>query len=215
MKIKAKCVVAAAIGITLFLGAGLLLAQQPKGVYKAVAPQGIQFSKVPQSVQMERAAELANIPPAPAPLPAGARQASYNQIRVAAGLVQVTTTAVVPAHVTLTPEAPKSGHNSYAVFNGHNFPDPSQWKFGPAQTMPMSYASGSMYFNFDTIPGKTYMVDLYVSPQKNYYLQGAFNGTVTPQNGHIIVGFTANARESQLKVGSYFYFYRCEITLVN
>ena len=54
MKIKAKCVVAATIGITLFLGAGLLLAQQPKGVYKAVALQGIHFSKVPQSVQMAR-----------------------------------------------------------------------------------------------------------------------------------------------------------------
>lgn len=214
MRIKTKHVVAAAIGITLSLGAGLLHAQPPKGVYKALAPQGIQFSKVPQSVQMERPAELANIPPAPPPLPAGARQASYNQIRAAAGLVQATT-AVVPAHVILTPEAPKSGRNSYAVYDGHNYPDPSLWKFNPAQTLPFAYTRNGLYFSFDTIPGKTYMVDLYVTPQKEYFLQGAFTGKVTPQNGHILVGFTANARESQLRVGSYFYFYRCEITLVN
>jgi hypothetical protein len=215
MKIGTKHAVAAAIGITLFLGAGLLLAQQTKALHKAVTLQGVQFSKLPQGVQMERPAELANIPPAPPPLPAGARQATYNQIRAAAGLVQVTTTAVVPAQVTLTPEAPKSGRNSYAVYDGHNYPDPGQWKFYPAQTLPFAYTRNGLYFIFDTIPGKTYMVDLTVTPQKEYYLQGAFTGKVTPQNGHILVGFTANARESQLRVGSYFYFYRCEITLVN
>ena len=214
MRIKAKCVVTAAIGIALFLGAGLLLAQPPAGMHKAIALQGIHFSKVPQSVQMERPAELANIPPAPPPLPAGVRQATYNQIRASAGLVQATT-AVVPAHVTLTPETPKSGRNSYAVYDGHHYPDPSQWKWGPGQTMPMSYSRNALYFAFDTIPGRTYMVDLYVAPQKDYFLQGAFTGKVTPQNGHILVGFTANARESQVRVGSYFYFYRCEITLVN
>jgi hypothetical protein len=215
MKINAKCIVAAAIGITLFLSAGLLLAQQPKGVYRAVTLPGVHFSRVPQGVQMERPAELANIPPAPAPLPAPSRQASYNQIRAAAGLMQATTAVVAPAHVILTPDAPKSGQSSYALYNGYNYPDPRVLTNGPPEIMPITYSTNHLTFTFDTIPGKTYMVDLFVSPQKMYTLQGAFTGTVAPQNGHLIIGFTANSRVSQLRVLSGFYFFRCELTQVH
>lgn len=215
MKIKAKCVVAAAIGITLFLGAGLLLAQQPKGVYKAVAPQGIHFSKVPQSMQMARPAELANVPPAPAALAPQARQTTYNQIRAAAGLAQAPPAAVVPARVTLTPEAPKSGQSYYSLSNGHNYPNWLEAMARMGQSTPVTYAAGYLTFTFETVPGKTYMLDLFVSPEKDYGLAGLFSGVVRPQNGHIIVGFTANANLSVLQVDRQFYFYRCELTQVN
>lgn len=215
MKINAKCIVAAAIGITLFLSPGLLLAQQPKGVYKALAPQGIHFSKVPQQVQMDRPPEIANVPPAPAALAPQVRQATYNQIRAAAGLMQATTAVVAPAHVILTPDRPRSGQSSYALYNGYNYPDPRVLTNGPTESMPITYSTNHLTFTFDTIPGKTYMVDLFVDPQKMYTLQGAFTGTVAPQNGHLIIGFTANSRVSQLRVLSGFYFYRCELTQVN
>ena len=122
MNTKAKSVVAAAIGITLFFGPGLLFAQQPKGVYKAVTLPGVRFSKVPQSVQMTRPAELANVPPAPVALAPQARQATYNQIRAAAGLAQTPPAAVVPARVTLTPEAPKCGRSHYSLYSGAQVP---------------------------------------------------------------------------------------------
>jgi hypothetical protein len=204
MKIKAGRIMAATITITLFLGPGLLFAQQPKGVYKALAPQGIHFSKIPQQVQMDRPAEIVNVPPAPAALAPQVRQATYNQIRAAAGLAQTPPAAVVPARVTLTPEAPKSGNSYYILYNGYNFPDSLY-----------TYAVEKLIFSFETVPGKTYMVDLFVSPQKEYGFAGLFNGVVTPQNGHILVGFTANASVSHLHVYRKFYFYRCELTLVN
>jgi hypothetical protein len=204
MKINAGRIMAATITITLFLGPGLLFAQQPKGVYKALAPQGIHFSKVPQQVQMARPAEIANVPPAPAPLPAPSRQASYNQIRAAAGLMQATTAVVTPAHVILTPASPKSGNSYYILYNGHNFPN-----------TPFTYAVEALIFSFETVPGKTYMVDLFVSPPKEYGFAGLFNGVVRPQNGHILVGFTANASFSHLQVDRQFWFYRCELTQVN
>ena len=215
MKIKAKCVVAATIGITLFLGAGLLLAQQPKGVYKAVALPGVHFSRVPQSVQMARPAELANVPPAPAALASQARQATYNQIRAAAGLAQTPPAAVVPARVILTPEAPKSGRSYYALYDGSNYPNWLDAMAGMMQSTPFTYVVGNLFFTFETVPGKTYMLDLFVSPEKDYGVGGLFNGVVRPQNGHILVGFTANASFSQLQVERQFFFYRCELTQVN
>lgn len=215
MNTKAKSVVAAAIGITLFFGPGLLFAQQPKGVYKAVTLPGVHFSRVPQSVQMTRPAELANVPPAPVALAPQARQATYNQIRAAAGLAQTPPAAVVPARVTLTPEAPKSGRSHYSLYNGHNYPNWLEAMAGMMQSTPFTYAAGYLSFTFETVPGKTYMVDLFVSPEKDYGLAGLFSGVVRPQNGHILVGFTANTNVSQLQVDRQFYFYRCELTQVN
>jgi hypothetical protein len=212
MKIGTKHAVAAAIGITLFLGAGLLPAQQTKALHKAVALPGVFFSKVPQNVQMARPAELANIPPAPAALAPQARMAAFNQTRTAAGLSQSPPAAIAPARVVLTPEAPKSGRSHYAIYQGSNYPDPYLSMGFPT---PFTYVAGYLLFTFETIPGKTYMVDLYVSPHKDYGVAGLFSGIVRPQDGHILVGFTANAALSVLQVDRQFTFYRCELTLVN
>ncbi|MBP1599671.1 MAG: hypothetical protein H6Q05_5048 [Acidobacteria bacterium] len=83
------------------------------------------------------------------------------------------------------------------------------------QSTPFTYVVGNLFFTFETVPGKTYMLDLFVSPEKDYGVGGLFNGVVRPQNGHILVGFTANASFSQLQVERQFFFYRCELTQVN
>ena len=35
------------------------------------------------------------------------------------------------------------------------------------QSAPFTYAAGYLSFTFETVPGKTYMVDLFVSPERD------------------------------------------------
>ena len=225
MKIKTGSIMALAVGMTLMFDPVMVSPETFKQQMKPVALQRINFSKAPQGVQLVRPPALMDIPPSPAPLSPQMRNDAINQIRGAVGLTPLRPSApagsVVPVHVVLTPDRPKSGLSTYAVLHGHHFPDPKNWE-GLQQTIPFTCLPGewesSLLFNFDTLPGKTYMIDLFVGPQRVFILEGVFSGNVSPQDAHIIIGFTANSRISFLKVRTNaqgFFFWRGELTQVN
>jgi len=61
-----------------------------------------------------------------------------------------------------------------------------------------------LYFG-ETVPGKTYMLDLSVGDypphmDNAWQISGAYEGRVSPRKGHMIIGFTAVNRETTLKL---------------
>lgn len=197
---------------------GVEPSQQPvqqlqKGIQPA-ATDGVYFSKTPQSVKLELPPELKTAPPSPAQLTSQSRLAAINKIRQNIALPPVQ--LIPPAHVILTPDAPRFRESFYSILVGSNYPNP---KISPRTT-----TNKNLLFEFNTVPGKTYMIDLHVSQSTTevnvkYNLSGIFTGTVTPKNGHIIIGFTAKTSNSSLDVARYasfsWNFYRCELTQVN
>lgn len=225
MKIKTRYIILSLIGVILLVAPGMLSAVEPVAVKQPITMKGVYFSKTPQSEKLTPPPELKNLPPTPAPLTPQVRNQAINQIRGTVGLSPLKPTVpaepVVPAHVFLMPDAPKSGLSYYVLYRGHNYPDPKSWT-GLEQAIPFSYGLDStsfLIFTFDTLPGKTYMIDLTLGPQKIFTLSGVFTGDVTPQGAHILVAFTANSRTSSLKVRSkysgFFVFWRGELTQVN
>jgi len=233
MKIKTSYLILSLMVVILLVVPGMLFAIEPVMVKQSITMKGVYFSKTPQSVQVTLPPALKNIPRSPAPLTPQVRNNAINQIRGAIGLKAlipvVPAGTVVPTRVVLTPYAPKSGLSNYTIYNGHNFPDPRGG--GSGSGMPFSYVlpiSGShLQFTFDTLPGKTYMADLAVGPDRTFTLLGAFGGEVNLQGSHIIIGFTANSKSSLLIVKAKevssasglsvpdFVFWRCELTQVN
>lgn len=189
------------------------------------AQQSVFFS--PNQTQLALPAELQNVPPHPAPLSPEKRNLAINQIRGIVGLKALVSTnmsyPLIPVHLVLTPDIPRSGLSSYAVNSGDNYPNPQMWT-GSAQSMPLSVfgriSNSFLLFNFHTAPGKSYMVDLFLGSPTPYLLEGVFVGEATPQNYHLIIGFKAVSMWSTLKVKPKYggvprAFYRCEVTQVD
>ncbi|MCK7504087.1 MAG: hypothetical protein MZV70_08250 [Desulfobacterales bacterium] len=114
----------------------------------------------------------------------------------------------------LTPGAPKSGQSYYNIIGGWNLPAAAP------SGVSWIFANKAIGFSFATIPGKIYMVDLSVhSFNQLINVSGAYNGSASPVDGHIFVGFSANSLESWLILtansNSDLCFYRCELTQVN
>ena len=230
MKIKTRYIILSLIGVILLVVPGMLFAVEPVAVKQPITMKGLYFSKTPQHVPLTPPPELKDLPPTPAPLTPQVRNRAINQIRGVVGLsplIPATPTApVVPPRVFLTPDKPKSGRSYYILVLGHNYPDPSLWTGNIGQVLPFSYgasaSSSYLTFVFDTIPGKMYMIDLFMQPERVFTLSGVFTGDVTPQGAHILVAFTANSTSSSLKVKAKtppytvpFFFWQCELTQVN
>lgn len=218
MKIKLRCIIIAVIGIMLLFVSGMVSAQRPvqqlqKGI-QPTATDTIYFSKTPQSVQLELPPEHKTTPPSPAQITSQSRLTAINQIRRNIALPPVK--LIPPTNVILTPDAPRFRDSFYSILVGSNYPNP--------KTISRTTTNNHLLFEFNTVPGKTYMIDLLVSQSTTvvnvkYNLSGIFTGTVTPQNGHIIIGFTAKTSNSSLDVARYgslsWNFYRCELTQAN
>jgi len=102
------------------------------------------------------------------------------------------------ANVRLTPDAPRSGFNWYAIRSGSNFPFPRNDR--PAYTY---IGHGSINLHLErTIPSKLYMLDLAVGstrPGKTRYMfSGAVEGEIKPQSGHLVAGFVASRAISEI-----------------
>jgi len=232
MKIKARYIIISAIGMMLLLVPSMLSAQLSEQTLQRVkqplAVDKVYFSGIPKSVPYRVPNILKKVPPIPGELTSQSRLVAVNKIRQYIALKAIP--FVPPAHVILRPEAPKSGKSYYAIHEGGNFPDPCLWPvYTPsiAEGIPFSWTRqfGYLYFLFNTILGKTYMVDFSVSYSADNKeplaeLSGVYIGTITPQNGHIIIGFTANKSESSLYLTNRsskggMFFFRCELTQVN
>jgi len=218
--------------VVLLVVPGVLLAVNPTTLQESAALKGVYYSETPQKMQlMLQDKLLKKPPPAPQELPLDRRVALINHFRQLAASGPKGSPAVLaaplrqapPRLVVLTPDAPRSGSNSYAITDGQNFPDPTTMhRVGMEGVPPYTFVNNdprTMFFYFKTIPGKTYMIDLSVSGQTAPFSLGwAYNGTVTPsQDSHIIVGVKANDTQIifYLKSSADFYFYRCELTQVN
>jgi hypothetical protein len=171
---------------------------------------------------------------APGPLTVAQRVSAANAVRQAAGLNLAALGAIPPAHVVLTPDAPKSGKSYFCLYEAHSFPDAGfGYYFGylpPTMTCSLLGSESNMEFCFHTLPGATYMVDITIGPPPHpmpsqkppaVRLCGALSDEVAiPPQGHIVVGFTANDSVTWLGLtpvlsGGGLYFFRCELTRVN
>jgi hypothetical protein len=194
----------------------------PIMVKQPVAADRIYFSKAPQKVQLSLFPALQKIPRSQVvPLAPQGRLVAINKIRQQINLPALQ--QAPSAKVFLAPYATKSGKSSYVIDHGSNCPDPlalSGVDFIPSGNI--LNPNGWLIFILQTIPGKTYMVDLSLnSNNKPIVFSGIFNGSITPpENYHVIIGFTANASQSDLSLNAlpeveFFTFFSCELTQVN
>jgi hypothetical protein len=98
-------------------------------------------------------------------------------------------------------------------------------KSPPGAVIKPGAAESFIYLYFgETVPGKTYMLDLSVGDypphmDNAWQISGAYEGRVRPRKGHIIIGFTADNRETTLKLAfagnaqfTKGYFFSAELT---
>ena len=134
---------------------------------------------------------------APRPLTRAQKQAYTREMLLGLGVKKVELPPQV-AKVRLTPDAPRSGFNWYAIRSGANFPFPRNDR--PAYTY---IGHGSINLHLErTIPSKLYMLDLAVGstrPGKTRYMfSGAVEGEIKPQSGHLVAGFVASRAISEI-----------------
>jgi hypothetical protein len=163
----------------LFIFAAAAPAQQriEKGALKL---EPIMVFNNPKQVQLDP--QRANIGPSPPPLPAHIKLEAYNQVRKATG--QPAVQAAPPARVILTPGAAQSGSNLFDVYDGANMPSR-----GHAM---LNGTAGYFFFRFQTVPGKTYLIDISLLGPL-WICSGAVEGQLKTQGGHLIAGFRATS----------------------
>ncbi len=142
---------------------------------------------------------------------------AINQIRKKANLSQTNT--VPPPIVRLSPSQmhvtlPNSGAcNLYG------------WRVYGVRSNSFYYGSdgGTAIGNFETVPGKTYLLSIGVDAQNSaIYIQDQSNNiisniTATPQDGILFAGFTAVSTQSHISLIMFpnSWFYYIELTQVN
>jgi hypothetical protein len=146
----------------------------------------------------------AQIPPA---LPSAMRLAAINQLRQQVGAQPASTQP--PASVVLTPRNPyvvsANGNNSISMVGRLTVSGSETGEAcirRPTRTPPPDAPlyNDFLQFNVSTIPGKTYLLDLtgIAFPSQTIVCEGAYNGPVQVQQGHILVPFIASYSQSFL-----------------
>jgi len=103
-------------------------------------------------------------------------------------------TAVPPAKVVLSPVNPVV-YNNYLILVGSYVPK--------SNTMAVMYNSGHLikYF-FETIPGKTYLLDISVEADSKWHVYHQSGGSMLPimkdQQGHLLIPFIAGYNVNQV-----------------
>ncbi len=196
---------------------------------KVKTKRGIVFEKSPRPSPSQnnrsRLSERQGVA-RPAPLSPNMRAGLIREARTAAGMsaaVILKSLASPPVQIILTPDAPMRNRCDFSVWTGSHYPSGK----GAIITKDCPYAvghagrSGKFFLNFWTRPGKSYFLDIAVSPGGEWYFVGGVNAKITAVNGHLIVGFQANSSATEIEFykprgscGS-FYFYRAELTQID
>ena len=217
------------ITFALVLSVSMALSQQ-RTLQRQIVPQQLPkaiYSKTPQPFALKRDSELGKII-TPRPVSSPDRLNLIKQISSSAGLTA--TLAPPPVQVTLTPYAPRMRQNWYEIINGYNYPKggirwgSTQSPFSTIRGMPSMQSSPISAIDFlfyETIPGKTYFLDISVGDSGVFWkIEGAANiPSIPSQNGHIFAGFTAASSKSIIRLMKHGYnlggFFKCELTRIN
>jgi len=208
----------------------LLRKKRPATPQKMVLPHRVVFEKAPKlnlaTINKARLSEHMGVA-LPAPLPATKRAGLINKFRRAAGMSAANinlTEPSPPVQVVLTPAAPMKDRCDFSVWIGSHYPSGK----GAVITKACPYAvghghkNGRFFLNFWTQPGKSYFLDISVSPAGTWNFSGGINGTLLPVDGHLTAGFRANNTTTEIQFyrpagggESNFYFYRAELTQID
>jgi len=145
---------------------------------------------------------MKSVPKAPAPLTKAQFDSAIAQVRSGASLPSTGSTG---DQVVLTPDEAKSGDNYFWMLWGCILWD-SSTNIMAAQALAnatVNTESSSLGVLFDTVPGKTYLLDLWVNDPytgaEPWKILDEFSHTVSqmfPQDGHILYGFIASDDDS-------------------
>ena len=159
----------------------------------------------------------------PAPLTQVQRAAIIKDVRRVAG-ISGNLPPNPPANVILTPDAPRVGSNWVTLVDGYNYPGGGGTEAITAKhaTIKPSLNSRIVFHFGQLIPGKMYMLHITVGTSYPRYpqwtLYGEAEGTVVPQNGHILVGFIATGPVGEVALDKYAYngyFFSSELIPMN
>ncbi|MCP4603543.1 MAG: hypothetical protein GY847_24000 [Proteobacteria bacterium] len=180
----------------------------------------------------------------PGPLSRQERAAAVEQVRVASAPSKSSSKKKVepppppPPKFTLGAKQSRVGVSWLEVSNGFSFPGGSTAVRAPHSTIIVSNKHSFVVLHFNPLSrNKAYMLDCTVStreksgqitpfhtmendPNAAWKLEGAINGEISPQSGHLIAGFVAARAQDDIKIRppsnvQLGYVYKCELTRVD
>lgn len=145
----------------------------------------------------------------PKPLTQEAYTAALARVRVLAG-IPVDAPQEAPSQVRLAPDWPRSGNNSFELWMGDIMRSGGMSSPFRAE---MDYPSSAIFLTFETVPGKTYLLDIRIAggysgvgDYLNWYTtEGAVNSEMVASNeaGHLLLAFTADSASEALWLRPY------------
>jgi hypothetical protein len=163
---------------------------------------------------------------APPALPANALLVALNQVRQSMGM---STTQSLPASIMLTPRTPRIDTNSIwvtGIFQSFDITNivPNGFAVCRNSNNNIGSLSGCISIILDTLPEKTYLLNLAVAsvnnPDLKWTIVGSANGELQEQQGHLIISFTTTGYRAFVhiwpkNIGADGYFYSAEVLKVN
>ncbi len=153
--------------------------------------------------------KAASVGKSPKPLKKSIRKKKIAQIRsiVRVSKGKTPTLPDPPAEVVLTAGNSRVGRSYMSVSDGSTVFSPSN--LDGALAIKLNDENSYITLNFATQPGRTYMLDCFVSrtpvSRTSWKLRGGITGQLTPNatdtnGGHLIAGFVANRSVTQIEI---------------
>jgi len=199
--IVASLIISACVGTTLAQSATPAAQTRAKGTAALASQDFILKVYTAKPAQMEAPKFPATVH---APLQASVLLKAVNDIRKNLKLEPVPVPP--PTKVVLTPQVPMVGKNYVATTTFIV----SGWGGIQPNLGTLCLAGGWLTLSFETVQGKTYMLDIQLETVGNtpFPLEGAINGEIAMQvvsssgfvKGHLLGAFTATQAQSSLKI---------------
>jgi hypothetical protein len=150
------------------------------------------------------------------------KEATVKRVRTLAGVEKSNLAAVPPALITLSPDILSQGNSWLGMLKGAIRPKYSE---KDVAYMTIGPKDGVFLLHFEPmVPGSPYLLDCEVSAYPEgkmiWEVHGAFNGVIEDQEGHLLIGFIAADKSSNLSISRHSgvaigHLFKCELTRVD
>lgn len=158
----------------------------------------------------------------PESLSAKDKAATVKRVRTLAGVQKSNLAAAPPAFISLSPDMLSQGKSWLGMLKGAIRPKSSEKE---TSYMTIGPKDGVILLHFEPMTaGSPYLLDCEVAAYPEgkmvWEVHGAFNGVVEDQNGHLLIGFIAADKTSNLTLTRHNgnvvgHLFKCELTRVD